>query len=156
MKKGIGASPGLVSATNTMRQYKFGAAKHFVPRNLEGETKSSSKYRNIESEYVGNLTKIKAFRTRVANYGMQAPFLIQELVDPTGAEPWDCFGPENTCLDLMNHWSTFLFEHIHLFQKDTNKAAGDDEDLTSTMWVKELIVNSSDPALIQRIGEKFE
>ena len=87
---------------------------------------------------------------------MQEPFLIQELVDPTGAEPWDCFGPDDTCLDLMKHWSTFQIEHIRLFQKDTNEDAGDDKDLTTAMWVSELMVNSSEMALIQRIDEKFE
>ncbi len=56
----------------------------------------------------------------------------------------------------MKHWSTFLIEHISLFQKDTNEAAGDDKDLTSAMWVKELMVNSNEPALIQRTDEKFE
>ena len=33
-------------------------------------------------------------------------------------------------------------------QKDTNKASGDGKDLTSTTWVKELMVNSSETALI--------
>ena len=35
------------AATATLL-FKFGAAKHFVPRNSEGETESSSNYRNIE------------------------------------------------------------------------------------------------------------
>ncbi len=52
---------------------------------------------------MGNLTKTKAFRARVAEYDMQEPFLIQELVDPTGAELWDLFGPDHTRLDLMKH-----------------------------------------------------
>ncbi len=86
---------------------------------------------------MGNLTNIKAFRARVAEYNMQEPLLILELVDPSGAEPWNRFGPDHTCLDLMKHWSTFTMEHIHLFQKDTNEAAGDDEDLTSATWVKD-------------------
>ncbi len=30
--------------------YKFGAEKHFVPSKSEGETESSTKYRNIDSE----------------------------------------------------------------------------------------------------------
>ena len=102
------------------------------------------------------MTKIKSFRTRVSEYDMQEPFLIQELVDPTGAELWDCFGPDDTRLDLMKHWSNFSMEHICLFQKDTIEAAGDDKDLTSAMWVKELMMNSSETALIQRVDEKFE
>ncbi len=58
-------------------------------------------------------------------------------MDPTGDEPWDFFGPENICLDLMKHWSTFTMEHICLFQKDTNKAASDDENVISATWVKD-------------------
>ncbi len=92
---------------------------------------SSYKNRNIELEYVGNLTNIKAFRTRVMEYDMQEHFLISELVDPTGTEPRDHFGPDNTRLDLMKHWSTFTMEHICLFKKYTNKAAGDNEHLTT-------------------------
>ncbi len=77
-------------------------------------------------------------------------------MEHSGTEPWDHFGTDNNFLDLMKHWSTFLFEHIPLFWKDTNEADGDDKDLTSAMWVKELMVNLSEMALIQRVGEKVE
>ncbi len=39
------------TAATAALQHKFWATKHFVPRNLEGEADSSSKYWNIESEY---------------------------------------------------------------------------------------------------------
>ena len=44
------------NATRALAQ-TFGAAKHFVPKNSEGESEST-KYADIQSEYVGNLVKI--------------------------------------------------------------------------------------------------
>ena len=42
----------------------FGAAKHFIPKNSEGESEST-KYSDIQSEYIGNLTKVKLLEARV-------------------------------------------------------------------------------------------
>ncbi len=41
----------------------FGAAKHFRTKNADG--KLSYKYKDIQSEYVGNLDKLKLFRKRM-------------------------------------------------------------------------------------------
>ena len=41
------------------------------------------------------------------------------------------------------------------FQRDTNLFA-DEEDMTSSDWVKDLLVNSSEAALLQRVDEKFQ
>ena len=52
----------------------FGAAKHFFPKNLERES-DSTKYTDIQSEYVGKLAKIKLLDTRIMAYNMRYPFL---------------------------------------------------------------------------------
>jgi len=41
----------------------FGAAKHFRTKNAEGEL--AYKYKNIQSEYVGNLDMLKLYRKRL-------------------------------------------------------------------------------------------
>ena len=41
------------------------------------------------------------------------------------------------------------------FQRDTNFFA-DKEDMTSSDWVKDLLVNSSEAALLHRVDEKFQ
>ena len=60
--------------------HNFGAAKHFIPKNSEGEYEST-KYTNIKSEYVGKLDKIKLLEARIMAYNMRDPFVILKLVD---------------------------------------------------------------------------
>ena len=57
----------------------FGAAKHFVPSNSEGESESKS-YTDIQSEYVVNLTKMKFLEVRVIAYDMMSPFIITDFL----------------------------------------------------------------------------
>ena len=42
----------------------FGAAEQFVPKNLDGGSRST-KYTEIQSEYVGNLDNIKLLKARI-------------------------------------------------------------------------------------------
>ena len=57
----------------------FGAAKHFVPKKLDGESKST-KYTNIQSDYVGNLAKIKLLEAHIMAYDMKYSFIITTLL----------------------------------------------------------------------------
>jgi hypothetical protein len=52
----------------------FGAAKHYRTKNADGEL--SYKYKDIQSEYVGNLDKLKLFRKCMKAFDMLNPFLI--------------------------------------------------------------------------------
>jgi hypothetical protein len=52
----------------------FGTAKHYRTKNADGEL--SYKYKDIQSEYVGNLDKLKLFRKRMEAFDMLGPFLI--------------------------------------------------------------------------------
>jgi hypothetical protein len=52
----------------------FGAAKHYRTKNTLGEL--SYKYKDIQSEYVGNLDKLKLFRKCMEAFDMIDPFLI--------------------------------------------------------------------------------
>ena len=51
------------NATKALFQ-TFGAAEQFVPKNLDGGSKST-KYTEIQSEYVGNLENIKLLKSRI-------------------------------------------------------------------------------------------
>ena len=68
------------NTTYALSQY-FGAAAHFIPKNLEGESEST-KYSDIQSKYVGNLTNVIFSEARVKGYGMMLPFITPELIDP--------------------------------------------------------------------------
>ena len=70
-----------ICPTNAMKviSQTFGAAKHFIPKNSEGYTKST-KYTNIQSEYVEKLAKIKLLEARIMVNDMRDPFIILALV----------------------------------------------------------------------------
>ena len=68
-----------VNTTKALSQ-TFGAAKHFIPKNSEGDSKST-KYTRIKSEYVGNLAKIKLLEAGIMAYDTKDPFIIPTLLD---------------------------------------------------------------------------
>ncbi len=68
----------------------FGAAKHFFTKNADG--KLSYKYKDIQSEYVGNLDNLKLFRKCMEVFDMFDPFLIPTWIDPDAISVLDCWG----------------------------------------------------------------
>ena len=88
----------------------FGAAKHFRTKNAEGEL--AYKYKDIQSEYVGNLDKLKLYRKRLEAFDMLSPFYIPELIDPHAFSVNDRWGDRMTgCADLTKHWSQISLAH---------------------------------------------
>ncbi len=67
----------------------FASAKHFRAKNAEG--KSSNKYANLQSEYAGNLAKIKSFKWHMDVWDMSDPFAIPSLIDPDALSVDDCW-----------------------------------------------------------------
>ena len=67
------------NATKVLSQ-TFGDEKQFVPKNSEGESEST-KYTDIQSEYVGNLAKIKLLEACIMAYDMRGTFIVPILVD---------------------------------------------------------------------------
>ena len=133
----------------------FGAAKHFRTKNAEGEL--SYKYKDIQSEYVGNLDKLKLYRKRLEAYDMLSPFYIPELIDPHAYSVNDRWGDRMTgCVDLTKHWSQISLEHACAWQRDTFDWCCDENDLTSMEWAKEFLTNSCDVNLVKRIEEKYD
>ena len=133
----------------------FGAAKHFRTKNADGEL--SYKYKDIQSEYVGNLDKLKLFRKRMEAFDMFDPFLIPTWTDPDAISVLDRWGDRKLdVIDLTKHWSKVLLEHVCAWQRDTFDWCTDEDDLTSMEWVKEFLTNSCDINLVKRLDEKFE
>ena len=142
------------NATRALAQ-TFGAAKHFVPKNSEGESEST-KYADIQSEYVGNLSKIKLLESRVIAYDMMAPFVVPKLMDAYNQDVQLRWGDRADGFNLFRHWSKVSLSVVAQFQQDSYEACQDDEDIVSCEWTKELFTNSSDPALTKRVKEKYE
>jgi hypothetical protein len=94
----------------------FGAAKHFCTKNTDGEL--SYKYKDIQSEYVGNLDKLKLFRKCMEAFDMFVPFLIPLWIEPDAISVMDCWGNrKKDGVDLTKHWSKVLPVHICAWQR---------------------------------------
>ncbi len=133
----------------------FGVAKHFCTKNVD--SKLSYRYKDIQSEYVGNLDKLKLFRKRMETFDMFDPFLIPTWIDPDTIIVLDCWGDrKHHGIDLAKHWSKLLLEHMCAWQRDTFDWCTDEDDLTSMEWVKDFLTNSCDINLVKRIEEKFD
>jgi hypothetical protein len=78
-------------------------AKHFHAKNAEGE--ASNKYANLQSEYAGNLAKIKeTLKQRMDAWDMISPFIIPDLVDPYALSIEDCCGNRKKIgVNLLTH-----------------------------------------------------
>jgi hypothetical protein len=83
--------------------HPFASAKHFHARNAEGE--ASNKNSNLQSEYAGNLAKIKTFKWRMDAWDMISPFVIPQFVDPFALSVEDCWGNRKlTGVNLLKNW----------------------------------------------------
>ena len=81
----------------------FGATKHFVSRNLEGESKSNC-YTDIQSESVGNINKMKLLESGVLDNDVIATFIVPDLVDEYYLKVEDIwFDPTETGVNLFKH-----------------------------------------------------
>ena len=103
---------------------------------------------DIQSEYVGNLDKLKLFRKCMEAFDMFDPFLIPTWTDPDAISVLDCWGDRKVdSIDLTN---------MCAWQRDTFDWCNDEDNLTSMEWVKEFITNSCDINLVKHLDEKFE
>ena len=86
---------------------------------------------------------------------MVDPFKIRVMVDSDTENPALWWGYETTKRDILVHWLQVNLTEAIAYQWDTNQYASE-KDMTSRNWVKELMVNSSEAELKQRVNEKFE
>jgi hypothetical protein len=133
----------------------FGMAKHYRTKNADGEL--SYKYKDIQSEYVGNLDKLKLFRKCMEAFDMLDPFLIPIWMNPMAISIVDCWGDRKSeVVDFTKHWWKISLKHACAWQRDTFDWCTQDNNLTSMEWVKELLTNLCDINLVKRIDKKFD
>ena len=58
-----------------------------------------------------------------------------------------------TSWDMLQHWSQITLDETKAFQHDTNMFASE-EEMASSEWMKDLLVNSNEAALTQHVDEK--
>jgi len=136
--------------------YPFALAKHFHAKNAEGEA-SNKKYANLQSEYAGNLAKIKTLKRRMDAWDMISPLVIPEFVDPFAlSSVEDRWGDRKlTGVNLLKNWGKLTLKHCRNWQRDSFDYACT-EDLTSIEWAKSIMMISCDVLLIDRIDKKFD
>ena len=127
---------------------------NFTPRNSEVESESKS-YTYIQSNYVGDIIKMKFLETRVIVYDTMAPFIVPSLLNEYAFEVeyrWgDCSA---TWVNLYKNWYKITLQHAILFQRYSCDNCVNDEDIVSCELNLELSVNSCNGALIKRTEEK--
>jgi hypothetical protein len=107
----------------------FGVVKHYRTKNADGEL--SYKYKDIQSEYVGNLDKLRLFRKRMEAFDMLDPFIIPIWMNLMAISIVDCLGDRKSeVVDLTKHWSKISLEHACAWQRDTFDWCTDKNNLT--------------------------
>jgi hypothetical protein len=90
-------------AATTALPKLFGVAKHYRTKNADEEL--SYKYKDIQSEYVGNLDKLKLFRKRMEAFDMLNPFLIPIWTNPIAISVVNRWGDrKREVVNLTKHW----------------------------------------------------
>jgi len=131
--------------------YPFALAKHFHAKNAKGE--ASNKYANLQSEYAGNLAKIKTLKRRMDAWDMISPFVIPDFVDPYALSVENCWGDRKlTGVNLLKNWGKLTLKQCRNWHRDSFDYACT-TNLTSMEWAKSLMMNSCDVLLVDRINE---
>ena len=88
---------------------------------------------------------------------MRYMFIIPALVDEYSGAVEDRWGNRAAMrVYLLSHWSKVSLCMVAQSQRYSYKICIEYEDIVSCEWMKELFINSSDPALIKRVEEKYE
>jgi hypothetical protein len=96
----------------------FGAAKHYRTKNEDLDL--SYKYKDIPSEYVGNLDKLKLLTKCMEAFDILDPFLISIWMNPIAISLVNHWGDRKSeAVDLTKHWLKISLKHACAWQRDT-------------------------------------
>ena len=98
---------------------------------------------------------LKGVKDRITKYDMVDPFKILVMVDSDTENPELQWGDEITKRDILVHWLQVDLTEAIAYQRDTNQYVSE-EDMTSSDWVKDLMVNSSEAELKQQVDKTFD
>ena len=98
---------------------------------------------------------MKEVKDRITKYDMVDPFKIPFMIDSETKNPALWCRDETTKRDILIHWSQVDLTEAIAYQRDTNQYASE-EDMTSRYWFKDLMMNSSEADLKQRVDKKFD
>ena len=98
---------------------------------------------------------MRSVRDCATKYDMMDALRIPVMIDSLTTEPEDRWGDETTKRGVLTNWSQVDDADIIAFHQDTNRYALH-TDMTSSDWLKDLLMNSSEPELLESVTEKFE
>ena len=101
------------------------------------------------------MQKLMGVKDWITKYDMVDPFKILVMVDLDTENLALRWGDETTKRDIIVHWSQVDLNEAITYQWDTNQYASE-ENTTIRYWVKDLMVNSSEAELKQRVDKKCE
>ena len=133
---------------------KFLGSVYLQSKNAAGENNQKAKL--IQEQFVSNLDVVKKLRERMVQYDTKTPFMIpQGYSDTVSINGWeDRWDLSGEIIDLTINWGKLTLDHCCKWQRDFN-GYSDDVDHISSIWTKDLLLNSMDPELRKVVEEKF-
>ena len=155
--RGVAGSKIFVSNRTAATQAlsaKFLGSVYLHSKNAAGENNQKAKL--IQEQFVSNLDVVKKLRERMVQYDTKTPFMIpQGYSDTVGINGWeDRWDLGGVIIDLTANWGKVTLDHCCKWQRDFN-GYSDDVDHVSSIWTKDLLVNSMDHELRKVVEEKF-
>ena len=155
--RGVAGSKIFVSNRTAATQAlsaKFLGSVYLQSKNAAGENNQKAKL--IQEQFVSNLDVVKKLRERMVQYDTKTPFMIPQGYSDTVSiigweDRWDLSGE---IIDLTINWGKLTLDHCCKWQRDFN-GYSDDVDHISSIWTKDLLLNSMDPELRKVVEEKF-
>jgi len=134
---------------------RFLGSYHLQSKNADGENVQKNKH--IQEQFVSNLLVMKEFRERAAQYDMRGPLQVPAVYNDIVGEDawegrWDTSNPDREIVDLTVHWGSVTLDHVLKWQVDFN-GYSEAEDMTSSIWLKELLTSSMDVELRRQVEE---
>ena len=77
------------------------------------------------------------------------------MIDPITADASLRWRDSTTSRDILQHWSQITLDETKASQRNTNLFASE-EAMSISDWMMDLLVNSSEADLTQRVDEKYQ
>ena len=130
----------------------FDAPAQFVPIVREEEDESRTRYKDIQSMYVGNIERLQELKERAERYDLVDIANIPDYRDKNATHPADKWDGVDKRTSLIDSWSQIELQHVCDYQSDINKYSS--VDGVSSEWLQDLIYNSSTPELRELVAQK--
>ena len=146
-KKGSKTYLAIHKAATTPLKDKLLGARFLNATNESGERMNKNK--SIQEDVTSNLRALQPILDQLMQYDCDHVFKVPteksySEFGRTFQDRWNMGDPDFEAVDISKHWARLSMAHIKLWQKEFNLFAEND-DLTSSNWVQELIEVMLDP-----------